>query len=207
MKRSLGIITLLFGAAFAQPIFAASIYTIDFTTTSGSPAPSGSFTYDASAPSGSQFSNFVVDWYGYSIDLTSSANAPNVSGGCGTSSSAATFAFLGGSVPCSPNSFGPAWTSEAVNPAPGGFANFIFYDEGPEPPPFPPAPSPEFSIGAEAGPGLGGGVTAEASGTWTITDTSTPEPSSLMLVSTGLLAVAFLIRKRSTHSLQVRPIK
>ena len=74
MKQSLRIVALLFGAALAQPVF-GDTYSIDFTTISGSPAPTGSFTYDASAPLGSQFTGFVVDWYGYSIDLTSSANA------------------------------------------------------------------------------------------------------------------------------------
>jgi hypothetical protein len=124
MKQSFRIIALLFGAAFAHPVF-ADTYTINFTTGSGSPTPSGSFTYDASAPLGSQFTGFVVDWYGYSINLTSSANAPSVYGaGCGGGGSAATFAFLSGSVPCSPNSLGPNWIGQGMNPGPGGFAFF-----------------------------------------------------------------------------------
>ena len=109
----------------------------------------------------------------------------------------------------SPNSLGPNWIGQGMNPAPGGFAFFEFVDEGPEPPPFSPDLPSSFAIGAVAGSGAGGGVTAEASGTWTITDTTpdttTPEPSYLILMSTGLLALAFVGRKRRAQGLAVRP--
>jgi hypothetical protein len=198
VMHSLGIIALLFGAAFAQPVF-ADTYTINFTTVAGSPTPSGSFTYDASAPLGSQFTNFIVDWYGYSIDLTSSANNPSGTG-CGTYNSAATFSFLNGSVPCSPSGIGNDWETQTDAPGPGGFALLQLFDDGPIPPPTlgPPPAQNSFLIGTMAGNNTAPdfGVTEAAYGTWTITDTTTPEPSDLILISTGLLAVAFMVRKR-----------
>jgi hypothetical protein len=198
VMHSLGIIALLFGAAFAQPVF-ADTYTINFTTVAGSPTPSGSFTYDASAPLGSQFTNFIVDWYGYSIDLTSSANNPTVDGTeCGTSpNSAASFAFLSGSVPCSPNVAGPEWAVETDAPGPNGFAIFQFADDGTTT--LVPIPQfNDFAIGDEAGLGTAPnfGVTAQASGTWTITDTTTPEPGTMVLFGGGLLGMAGLIRRK-----------
>jgi hypothetical protein len=210
MKQSLWIIALLFGAAFAQPGFADN-YTIIFTTDAGSPAPSGSFTYDASAPLGSQFTNFIVDWDGYAIDLTANANNPSASG-CGTSSSAAAFSFLNGSVPCSPNTTGNYWESQTDAPGPSGFADFLLADEGPPPPPTlnnPDPPPTTFIIFGLAGNNTvaNSGITGFANGTWTITDTTTPEPSYLILMSTGLLAVAFVFRKRTTKGLNIRPTK
>jgi hypothetical protein len=65
---------LLCGAVQASPVS----YDIDFTAFNfmGPPPTSGSFDYDASAPIGSQFSDFVVIWDGFSFNLTASANAP-----------------------------------------------------------------------------------------------------------------------------------
>jgi hypothetical protein len=58
--------------ALADPV----TYDINFSTTSGSPAPgSGSFTYDPSVG----FSDFIVDWDGITFNLTNAANAPTQS--------------------------------------------------------------------------------------------------------------------------------
>jgi hypothetical protein len=83
------------GVANATPV----TYTLDLSNLIlGSLAPtSASFTYDASAPLGSQFTAFTVDWDGVTFDFTSLANSPTFNGtDCGTSAngSAATFAML-----------------------------------------------------------------------------------------------------------------
>ncbi|HKU86547.1 MAG TPA: PEP-CTERM sorting domain-containing protein [Casimicrobiaceae bacterium] len=55
-------------------------YVIGFTGTGGATAPTGGFDYD---PATSTFSSFLVDWNGFSFDLTADANDdanPNVSG-------------------------------------------------------------------------------------------------------------------------------
>lgn len=61
--------TMICGSLAAEPLR----YHIDFTLTFGSIMPTGSFDYDAEVP---LFSNFVVEWNGFSFDLTESANAP-----------------------------------------------------------------------------------------------------------------------------------
>jgi len=77
---SLGLIALAARPANADTV---TTYTINFTTTRGGPAPvSGSFTYDSTVQS---FSNFLVTWNNTAFDLTASANAPNTTQniGCG----------------------------------------------------------------------------------------------------------------------------
>ena len=60
------------GTALSAP----AAYTIQFTGESvmSAPLPTGSFTYDPAAG----FSNFLVSWNGALIDMTSSANAPEL---------------------------------------------------------------------------------------------------------------------------------
>lgn len=94
MKLSLGLSLALLGAltsAHAAPVR----YNIQFTTTSGSPAPtSGSFFYDSDVP---VFSNFLVVWNGISFDMTAAANNPTFAmGACNTAGNGAadTFDFL-----------------------------------------------------------------------------------------------------------------
>lgn len=50
---------------------------INFSLTGGSPAPSGSFTYNTTTNS---FTTFTVSWAGILFDLTASVNAPSVNG-------------------------------------------------------------------------------------------------------------------------------
>jgi hypothetical protein len=83
VKRLGALIFALCGAATAH----AQTYDIDFfdgasTTTVDA---TGVFTYNASQPSGSQFSAFTVDWSGNVFDFTSLANStPSEGHGCGS---------------------------------------------------------------------------------------------------------------------------
>jgi hypothetical protein len=76
---------------------ASSRYNIQFAgTTADGTLPTGSFDYDPTTPS---FSNFVVEWNGLSFDLTAGANAPIVSNppgqpACGVSGAAISFLLL-----------------------------------------------------------------------------------------------------------------
>jgi hypothetical protein len=203
MKQSLWIVALLLGAVFAQHGF-ADTYTINFTTAggSGNPAPSGSFTYDASAPLGSQFTDFEVAWDGFSLDLTNSANNPS-GNGCGSYNSAATFAFLNGAVPCTPSGEAPSWNSGTNSPPPITSGVFSFDDFGP----ISILGTTSFFISADDS--IPGSSTPQeyafAYGTWSLTDITTPEPSYLILMATGLLAVACVGRRRRAQGLAVRP--
>jgi len=88
MKQTLLILITLVAAgsiATASPI----TYNINFTTTSGLAPTSGSFIYDASTTT---FSNFIVVWDTDSFDFTDNANTD---GGCfGDISPATAFVFL-----------------------------------------------------------------------------------------------------------------
>ena len=84
MRKPLGVVPvlLLFVATVAPNVHATDVttdYTISFTTTSGSPAPtSGQFVYDDTT---SQFMSFTVVWDGITFDLASYANAPFIGTG------------------------------------------------------------------------------------------------------------------------------
>src|SRR5262249_23932312 len=85
--------------AFASPVF----YNITFTATSGTAPTAGSFTYDAAAALGSQFTGFTVVWESGIYDLTSAANTGKqfVGTDCGTTpSSQSVFTFLSGQNVC-----------------------------------------------------------------------------------------------------------
>jgi hypothetical protein len=104
------------GVANATPV----TYTLDlsnvFTGTVNLVPTSATFTYDASAPLGSQFTAFTVDWDNITFDLTASANFPMFAGsGCAISASgsAAAFAMLTGQNVCGPStSF--VWEGEFI---------------------------------------------------------------------------------------------
>jgi hypothetical protein len=174
---------LLIALACSLPAWSsATTYDINFTLGGGTPAPTaGSFTYDPTVG----FSNFVVDWFGQTFDLTSTANAGLFIGGtgCNTESNTPQYAFLiltkaltgcsvlyfwsgGGS-----NSGGVDFTFSAVS---GTNADHVQVSN-----PFPPD------------------GTLEAGGSWTLTQvssTSTPEPATLGV--TLLAGLALLGRKR-----------
>ncbi len=179
---------------FTPGATAASVtYSITFTSTQGPAADTGTFSYDAGAAPGGQFSAFLVSWNGISFDLTSSANSPD--GACGASSAAA-FALLSHSEcahPVTPYSWTP------VSPYPewfagrgsaNGFPDFFSFDNQS-------ANQDLTTFGDVHYPSSG--TSQRAQGTFTIADTSAPEPKSLVL----LLAGATLLvagKRRSRHA-------
>lgn len=92
------------------------LYNIHFTTSgiglSGIGPSSGSFLYDSAT---TRFASFTVQWNSLSFDLTSSANAPKVSGACDTANpnSADFFSYLmSGYTGCRLNDWGGGGASE-----------------------------------------------------------------------------------------------
>lgn len=181
MRKTLWVIALVVIAALAPLAHADSTtYVINFTLTSGSIAPtSGSFTYDSTTPA---FSNFIVIWDGLSFDLTASANNPSHDGTlCGTSHTASdTFAFLSGTSPCAPS----VTTSWRVGPF-GIISEFDFFTTTNQ-------DNSDFYIYSLAH--VPPGFQDSGEGQWVISPV--PEPSSVILMSSALLAVAFRARKR-----------
>jgi hypothetical protein len=170
--------TILLATACCAPAALAdaiTTYNINFTTSLGDSPSAGSFTYDSTTQS---FSDFTVTWEGLLFTLTGAANDPSTLGppcSGGQTGAAASFALLDGT--CSPN------TEWFVGPQPTTL-------------------TPEFTFASESGsiaifnfnpsdfpPGSG-----ESSGGWTIT--AVPEPESAVLLATLLCAGAFLLRKR-----------
>jgi hypothetical protein len=72
-----GLASLLLCGALQSPA-SPVLYDVDFTAFDFmGPAPtSASFDYDASATAGSQFTDFIVVWNGFTYDLTAAANNP-----------------------------------------------------------------------------------------------------------------------------------
>ena len=189
MPKSLLIFTLLCVASAAPLARADSVanYTITFTTSTGTPPASGSFTYDSTAP---QFSNFFVSWDGITFNLTASANHPftNASGCSGESSTAAySFELLSQTVPGCPSSPVYDWAAEYITTSPAHtyFSFNLFTSPGAD------------QIYQNLAPPPPGSVVVGQGFAWTITPavTSTPEPSSLFLLATTLLGLAPFLRK------------
>jgi MYXO-CTERM domain-containing protein len=162
-------------------------YTINFTTTSGSPSPtSGSFTYDSTTD---QFTNFIVDWDNLEFDLTASANAPaNFGAPTGCS---------GASLP----GYGFLLMSQAIMGCNVTYEWFGFA--------VPNIATAEFDFFASASinsvdaiitdnPLPSGSAPVGASGDWSIAAVTTPEPSTAppMLAGLGVLGLLVVIRKR-----------
>ena len=191
MRKSLWVFTLLFVASAAPLARADSItnYTITFTTSTGTPPTSGSFTYNSTTP---QFSDFFVSWDGITYNLTASANNPFTGGsGCsGESSTAAyTFEILSQTVTGCPGPATPVydWAAEYITTSPSHtyFSFNLFTSPGKD------------QIFENLAPPPPGSVVVGQGFAWTITPavTSTPEPSSLLLFGTSLLGLAPFRRK------------
>jgi len=142
----------------------------------------GVFTYDASTPA---FSNFFVAWNGTLFDLTSSANAPSLSGPCpGESSSPPTgFALMSQSL-CAGSVYN--WSAHGL---PSSFFTFQAGGGG---------PNHQVNIFGSGGGSL---TPSDGFGTWTIMQlsTSVPEPGTLTLLTTGVLLCG-LIQFRKPRS-------
>jgi len=176
------VICLLF-IALSVPVLAdQTTYTINFTTATG-PAPTGSFTYDSTTPT---FSNFIVTWDGIPFDLTSSANAPiNHSSGCTgeASTPAYGFALLSQNLACLSTPV-YSWVAEP-RAGPTAFFHFIALE--------PPLQSNLYdAVGVSVSTT---GSVPFADGTWTISARSVPEPPESLLIATGLLGLVVARRK------------
>lgn len=151
-------------------------YIVNFTGSSPLPVL-GIFNYDAAAR---QFGTFTVAWNGQLFDLTASANAPIVGGGCAgaTSTPATGFALMDHSL-C--DGVFSRWYGNDF----GASSTFAFYNETLALPAFTGA-----SISA-TGPGSGDPFPVFAGGEWTLTATTPiPEPSTVPMLLVGGLFIA-----------------
>ncbi|MFY7857974.1 MAG: PEP-CTERM sorting domain-containing protein [Rubrivivax sp.] len=76
------------------------MYDITFTLTTGTSAPTGSFTFDPTVGPDGTFSDFIVNHRGVAHNFTAKANAPST-GGC--ASGASGFDILAGLTACPSN--------------------------------------------------------------------------------------------------------
>lgn len=171
------------GALSAAPI----TDTMNFSTTFGSPGvTSGSFTYDASQPSGSQFTSFNIVWDGFTFDMNAQANSPvDFAGGCTPAATSATFfALLSGSAQCT-NSSGLDWFGE-LNGIQAAIS--ICEQDGPN-------TSCSSSQGFIRASDIinSSGSPIQAGGTFSIVSQAAPEPSTFILT---LTCGVFLAGKR-----------
>jgi hypothetical protein len=106
LRSALGMLSLLMFIGESRALGAAMPYTINFTPLFGTLPTSGSFDYDSST---STFTNFSVVSDGFSFDLTGVANSPLIVGTVpclgGATGGAATFALM--TTPCAPQT--PNW--------------------------------------------------------------------------------------------------
>ena len=185
MRHAMGVIALSLTigglSAWAGPVS----YTIDFTTASGVAPTSGSFDFDATS---STFTDFMVDWHGIAFDFTASANSPTFSPASATclhGASGALAAFYELTQCVGPAGDAP-WGVRPISMAP--YQDFHLYQAG-------------------------GGYLMEstegtssfdmASGTYSVAATPaapTPEPGSFALT---LIGVGLAMRKRIVTGLRL----
>ena len=179
MKR-IALFLSLFVLAFPLALRADTETTYDITFTGNGTIPaSGSFTYDSTVP---QFSNFIVDWDGYSFDMTASANNPYVYGGAPSCIGASTGAAAGLAVLTTCNVAGDAtWEADQEFTS----ATFIFLANQSGCEAFGPCETIPGSVVIPQTFSQGGGG-GNFSVTAVLPTAATPEPSSLMLLGTGV---------------------
>jgi len=190
MRYQLGISVLLvaaFGAPTAKPDVMTT-YDINFTGNGILPT-AGSFTYDSTTPS---FSDFMVTWDGTTFNLTASANLPLITPtvSCiSATGAAASFALLDGACNPAPPNYTTQWFG-AYDTVTDDL-NFSFNTTNFVSPPF-----SDLFLEGFGGTGL---LTDFGTGSWTIS--AVPEPSALIPVT---LLCAFVLRKRISRAKRTR---
>jgi hypothetical protein len=198
MRTSLWVVALLFLAFVTPKAYADDITDYTITFTGGPLLPtSGSFQYDSTVPS---FSNFDVAWDGTTFDLTTAANLMATYGvgaqpSCLDSAKGAQAAFLFlTSCPSSPGSstfF--LWSGTTPAPAYGVFQ--FLYDSayyGEE----------QFEAVSPETPGI---MRAVATGSYSVSPTVvTPEPGTPALILLGI-GFVLVMRKRIAQGFTKAP--
>jgi hypothetical protein len=200
------LLTLALTVASGVSSAASTAYDINFTVTDGGPAPTGSFIYDPNAG----FSDFIVNWDGNTVDLTSAANnltevaEPSAGGeppsafaaSCGVSGPQLAFDLIS-SAPCisATSQFNAdRFTATASNGTKPGTAAF---EANATIPCVNPCFIHGFDILAISGTGEVGPVVTQPDEVHaTMTVTAVPLPPGLGLLLVGGAALGFAARRR-----------
>jgi hypothetical protein len=171
ISRTAGSVLILL-SILSVPAMATTMYTIDFTTSSGVAPTSGSFNYDAT----NGLSNFLVAWNGITYDETTSANTvpdgtPEIV--FGLARPELCFAVLS-------QTLSEATSYYWVATDPGGAVSYNYFDF------YALTSSTPVIIDGERPPTHLPFVTTGTGPTWQIT--AVPEPASLTMVAVGALA-------------------
>lgn len=189
---------LVMACSFAPSSMAATTYDITFSTAYGPAPTSGSFTYDSTSHT---FSNFDVVFGGATYDLTSAANAPSINppipGSCsGVSGGLVAFMIL--DAECTDTSTASWEVGDQDSPA----GSFVFVDY--------------FNAGGNENAYISGtppvgaiSTNQNSEGGWSISQavtpsTTVPEPASLPLLFTNLAVVSLLASVRHIWKLSAR---
>ena len=192
MNRSLALSLLLMGIG-GPAAFATSItYVINFTTASGTPPLSGSFTYDNGAVPA--FTGFTVNWLGIPFDLTSAANSPSATGACAPGGAANTFSYLSSHLCGGTGTISNGWNASVSGAGPlGGTFTFQRSDSS-------------NSIAVSAFVFNVSASAQTANGDFTIT--AVPEPASAAMILAGAALLGYFGRRgRKAPATRVAHVK